>query len=173
MTKVIPVQELVIHIEKKIQESIAKGIWLEGMASWIGDSGSGVVPMTQEDKENWITERGIQSKRGATMAFQDWIKQLSTEEIAECQEEIEDEEDDHPSSVVPRKYKQKYGAKANCGDVVATKMEDISPDYLPHLASVNDIDFNRWAHLNPGMRRMNLGNVLRNRAKNGDEIVWI
>ena len=164
MTKVIPVQELVAHIENKIQESIDKGDWMEGMASWVGASGSGVVPMTQQDKENWITERGIKSKRGATIeAWIDFLKPV---------EEIEEEEDERPSSVVPRKYKQKYGTKANCGDEVATKMEEVLPEELPHLASLNDIDFNRWAHLNPGMRRMNLGNVLRNRANNGTEVVW-
>ena len=164
MTKVIPVQELVAHIEKKIQESMKKGIWMEGMTNWIGASKSGVVPMTQEEKENWITERGIKSKRGATIEA--WI------DFQKPVEEIEEEEDERPSSVVPQKYKQKYGTKANCGDEVATKMEEVLPEELPHLASLNDIDFNRWAHLNPGMRRMNLGNVLRNRANNGTEVVW-
>ena len=72
------------------------------------------------------------------------------------------------------KYQEKYGKAANCGDDVAeclkaavdagTKLEDV--------AEANGIEW-RWAHLNKGMQRMNLGNVLRGIVGRGEQQVVI
>lgn len=53
----------------------------------------------------------------------------------------------------------------HCGDDVASAMLGLTHDELAPLAKENGIDFTRWSHLNPGMQRMNLGNVLRRMHK--------
>ena len=84
----------------------------------------------------------------------------------------------HAGSVVPDSYKIAYGPEQSCGDEIADllKGEDVHA-----VAKANGIDADdKWgegrrAHgkspLNPGMVRMNLGNVLRGRVKRGEYVV--
>lgn len=80
---------------------------------------------------------------------------------------------------VPAKYKAKYGASQSCGDDVASVLKDqctgadgrCDPDALANIAIANDLDLKRWQHLNIGMQRMNLGNVLRGMVKRGDYVI--
>ena len=84
----------------------------------------------------------------------------------------------HAGSVVPDSYKIRYGKEQNCGDDIADllKGEDVGA-----IAAANGIDAEaKWGEgrvaqgktpLNPGMVRMNLGNVLRGRAKRGEYVV--
>lgn len=84
----------------------------------------------------------------------------------------------HAGSVVPDSYKIRYGPDQNCGDDIADllKGEDVYA-----VAMANGIDAEgKWGEgrvalgktpLNPGMVRMNLGNVLRGRAKRGEYVV--
>jgi len=84
----------------------------------------------------------------------------------------------HAGSVVPDSYKILYGKQQNCGDDIADllKTEDVYG-----VAKANGIDSNeKWGEgrrakgktpLNPGMVRMNLGNVLRGRVKRGEYVV--
>jgi len=94
----------------------------------------------------------------------------------------------HANSVVPDSYKIRYGAPQNCGDDIA---EILKGEDVHAVAKANGIDANaRWGAgrthvklygpdkgkrlihdaLNPGMMRMNLGNVLRGRVKRGEYV---
>ena len=84
----------------------------------------------------------------------------------------------HAGSVVPDSYKIAYGKDQNCGDDIA---ELLQGEDVASVASANGIDAeDKWgegrrahgkAPLNPGMVRMNLGNVLRGRVKRGEYVV--
>ena len=82
-------------------------------------------------------------------------------------------------NVVPPKYREQYKEhNSSCGDDVAevfkkacADVEDL-PAKLAEIGDANDVDVaSRWGHLNNGMQRMNLGNVLRARVKNGKRVV--
>lgn len=68
-----------------------------------------------------------------------------------------------PGSVISKDTKAAYGKEANCGDLIAILLKDAvtDEDSLKKEADANGIDASRWDHLNFGMQRMNLGNVLR------------
>lgn len=80
------------------------------------------------------------------------------------------------NSIVPEKFKKRYGKDHNCGDELASVMRDACNDKkgkcderkLAEVMAQNSIAGDRWAGLNLGQQRMNLGNVLRNRLKNGE-----
>jgi len=86
-----------------------------------------------------------------------------------------DPDDDQPTSgsKVHQKYKARYGKPQNCGDDLAVTMKEIDPEQLPSIATENGIDFGRWSHLNPGMQRMNLGNVIRGLIKKEEQEVTV
>ena len=56
------------------------------------------------------------------------------------------------------------------GDTVAKALNGLTVEQLEKVAKRADIEdrFKGWNKLNPGMQRMNLGNVLRAQIKNGD-----
>ncbi len=72
-------------------------------------------------------------------------------------------------SVIPPQVKKGY-VNGNCGDEIAKHMGGMD---IVALGQWNGVDTKgRWGHLNYGMQRMNLGNVLRRMAKEGTEIRW-
>lgn len=74
-------------------------------------------------------------------------------------------------SVVPDSYKTRYRQETgedNCGDDVA---EVLKGHDVYEVMGQNGIPLDRWAGRNPGMVRMNLGNVLRGRIKRGEYVV--
>lgn len=84
-------------------------------------------------------------------------------------------------SVVPDEYRYKYGADQNCGDDIATRLtlavtteDGVDLDKCREIAAANGIEdrLDRWLakDLNPGMVRMNLGNVLRGLARKEQEV---
>ena len=176
MTKELTHQEIldiVRHVDK-----LAKKMYEQGGDIWI-------EAYDNEAKVRWVVENGIKSKRGASTLFKKQpdrrphptLEELGIDEELVLDEEVDEadpSEDDValPNSVVPPKYKQRYGTKANCGDELANALDGIDPasDVWPRLAADNGIDWTRWSHLNNGMRRMNLGNVLRNMAKKGTRL---
>ena len=171
MTKELTHQEIldiVRHVDK-----LAKKMYEQGGDIWI-------EAYDTEAKVRWMVENGIKSKRGASTLFKKQPDRMPTPTLEELgvdaelvlDDEAEDDEAAVPSSVVPPKYKQRYGTKANCGDELANALDGIDPasDVWPRLAADNGIDWSRWSHLNNGMRRMNLGNVLRNLAKKGTRL---
>lgn len=72
------------------------------------------------------------------------------------------------ASLVPDSYKERYGPSQNCGDEFAELM---AGNDVKEIAADNSIDLKRWKGKNPGMVRMNLGNVLRGRVKRGEYVV--
>ena len=164
----LEILEIVRHVDK-----LAKKMYEQGGDIWI-------EAYDTEAKIQWVVENGIKSKRGASTLFKKQpdrmptptLEELGIDEELVLDDEAEDDEAAVPSSVVPPKYKQRYGTKANCGDELANALDGIDPasDVWPRLAADNGIDWSRWSHLNNGMRRMNLGNVLRNMAKKGTRL---
>lgn len=84
-------------------------------------------------------------------------------------------------SAVPDAYKRKYAQsnlKGTCDDEFARQFADAAPkgsptqvDELRAIARANGIDLDeRWGHVNKGMQRMNLSNVLRQRAAKGQAV---
>ncbi len=72
------------------------------------------------------------------------------------------------ASLVPDSYKERYGPSQNCGDEFAGLM---AGNDVKDIAADNGINLKRWKGKNPGMVRMNLGNVLRGRVKRGEYVV--
>lgn len=85
-------------------------------------------------------------------------------------------------SVIPEDYRVKYGADQNCGDDVAAQLKKattdaeggLDMDAVERIAGQNDLGgkYDEWRTkgLNNGMVRMNLGNMLRAKARKGDEV---
>lgn len=101
-----------------------------------------------------------------------------------------EEEDEGPAGdIVPRKYRERYGAAQNCGDEVAATLTAFvtlpratkkDPDggldnaKLRAVAEANGIG-DRLAEyeergLNGGLRRMNVGNILRGMVRRGERV---
>jgi hypothetical protein len=88
-------------------------------------------------------------------------------------------------SVIPDTYRHQYGVDQSCGDdiakaltaevtVVTGKNTHVDVEKVREVAATNGVEdrFDAWLakDLNPGMLRMNLGNVLRGMARRGDEV---
>lgn len=84
-------------------------------------------------------------------------------------------------SVIPDEYRYRYGADQSCGDKIAKKLtalvttkDGVDEAKCREIAAKNGVEdrFDGWASkgLNPGMLRMNLGNVLRGMARRGEEV---
>lgn len=83
-------------------------------------------------------------------------------------------------SKVHKNYQLDYAKRAlkhTCSDSLAYQLAEIAKpgtgqkEALRALGDLNTIDVEtRWGHLNIGMQRMNLSNVLRHRAKKGEEV---
>jgi hypothetical protein len=82
-------------------------------------------------------------------------------------------------SVVPDEYRYRYGADQNCGDAIAKRLtaevttgNGVDLDRAREIAALNGIEdrFDGWVAkgLNPGMVRMNLGNVLRGMGRKAE-----
>lgn len=87
-------------------------------------------------------------------------------------------------SVVPEDYRLRYGADQSCGDEVAkaltakvTTANGVDLEACRDIAEANGKGdrFDAWVAkgLNPGMVRMNLGNVLRGMARRGEAVVGL
>lgn len=87
--------------------------------------------------------------------------------------------------VVPAHHKARYGASQSCNDDIAEALAAfvrvphptkpgktvIDEALMRQVAEANEVDLDRWAHLNIGMVRMNLGNVLRGKVKRGENAI--
>jgi hypothetical protein len=101
------------------------------------------------------------------------------EDAEEGEEGEEAEGDGEGRSVVKRKYKQAYkphddtsGDDFSQAFIAAAESDGrLDMDALAGIAKANGLDLGRWSHLNPGMQRMNLGNVLRGMQRKGTTVV--
>lgn len=85
------------------------------------------------------------------------------------------------NSIVPLKYKERYGKDGNCGDELAAALNaainvgekgTASLDALVEVGNQNGVDvMKKWGERNIGQKRMNLGNVLRGKLKRGEQVV--
>ena len=84
-----------------------------------------------------------------------------------------------PKSIVPEGFKAQYKAHGgSCGDEMAGVFADtvkgekgkIDVSKLEEVMAQNGIETDRWSNLNVGQRRMNLGNVLRAKAKRSEYV---
>jgi len=79
--------------------------------------------------------------------------------------------------VIKPEFRARYGKAGNKGDETATKLADhIKGDgdaraKLKALAEANGLWSDKWATLNVGLVRMNLGNRLRG-ARKGQVLQW-
>ena len=80
-------------------------------------------------------------------------------------------------SIIHFTTKESYGKKAHCGDDIATRLKahfakyetkDTKQKAFETLCFANGLNPSRWEHLNFGMQRMNLGNVLRGLVAKGE-----
>lgn len=91
---------------------------------------------------------------------------------------------EHRGSVIPDEYRFAYGVDQNNGDAMALALKDYcggglkDPLDLNRLEEVVDANairdrYDVWAAkgLNPGMLRMNTGNVLRGKLRNDQQVV--
>ncbi len=85
-------------------------------------------------------------------------------------------------SIVRLHYKQKYGNRQNNGDEIAGELTAATTGndkgraftdlaLLTEVAEANGIDMAKYAHLNAGQQRMNVGNRLRGMVKRGEFVV--
>jgi hypothetical protein len=103
----------------------------------------------------------------------------------ESDEAGDDEPKGEGKSIVKRKYKKAYRPFHNtCGDELTHLIrqhvchtdddgeERIDPAKLRAFAIANGCWVDSYSGLNIGQQRMNVGNRLRHKVKNGHEIVW-
>lgn len=120
------------------------------------------------------------------------IKVEQEEAAAEAEGQDEDEEGSEEGegrSVVKRKYKKAYRPfKQTCGDDLAHLVQQhvmvpvkvdgksvrrVDVVRLRKFAKANDCWDERYASLNVGMQRMNIGNRLRHKVAGGYEVKWV
>ena len=115
-------------------------------------------PAKPESTEEVVALFGISGK--ARIQEVDAIREESAEALAKLRA---------GRTKVGAAWKKRYGKKAGCGDEVFYAMlaalED-EGETLEAIAKANGEDLQvRWGHLNYGMQRMNLSNVLRARLR--------
>lgn len=100
-----------------------------------------------------------------------------------AEQRAEDKAKRDSGSIIPAKYKKKYGATAGtCGDRLAlalkeattTKNEDGRPcldvEALFAIAKANEVDPKPYAKMNNGQKRMNIANKLRGVLLDGNDV---
>lgn len=115
----------------------------------------------------------------ANVDFPAKAKTPTLQKLAEANDIPTTEEVELRGSIVPDHYKKLYGKEQNNGDELAQALKDHLTDKqgncdvaaLEACMIANGIEGGRWLHLNVGQRRMNFGNVLRGRLKNGEHVV--
>jgi len=101
--------------------------------------------------------------------------------VSEVESEEEDEHEQPHGSVIQKWRRDQYTlTNDSCGDAIADALKLATSDDkgkmvfddLVQVGRDNGVDvMARWGERNPGMIRMNLGNVLRAMIRNGNEVV--
>jgi hypothetical protein len=120
------------------------------------------------------------------------VEQDEVEQEFDDVEALEDEELALPNSVVRETYKQIYadrkalgGSGQGCADGVDQWMTamfmtrlggkgrpSLHVEALLHFATENGIEWSKWAHVNNGMKRMNIAKKVRTLIAAGQDIVY-
>lgn len=93
-------------------------------------------------------------------------------------EEATEATEDSAGDKVGKKYRQAYGKDGHNGDEIALKLKEfclgdggkIDIAKVQRLCKDNKIEYGKYEHLNVGMQRMTVGNILRARWKKGEAI---
>ena len=97
----------------------------------------------------------------------------------EAAQAVEEAKADTRRSIVPRKYKVRYAAhQSTCGDDMALELKaettlptgKLNWEALKAIAEANGLDVEKYASLNPGQKRMNIGNRLRGKLDRGEDV---
>lgn len=141
----------------------------------------------QDDLQSFLTE----TKGGKPLATARTLEAVMDFLSTEAPEEGDDDaEEGERGSIVPEKYRVRYGAPQNCGDEIALELTDFvteprknkkNPDggldraKLRGVAEENGISAKLadWEDrgLNGGLLRMNTSNVLRGMNRRGERVV--
>ena len=97
---------------------------------------------------------------------------------ATSEEALEADTEDSAGDKVGKKYRERYGKLGHNGDDIAEllKMHCVGEDgkidtgKLDKLCAANKIDYGKYVHLNVGMQRMTIGNILRGMVRKGNPI---
>lgn len=141
----------------------------EGQALAVNDVKAGVAQIAA-----WIESDGEGDEP-------EWVDSNEDEN-----EEGDEEEENEGKSVVKKKYKKAYRPfKQKCGDELSklitthlTVKDDetgemkIDETKLKEFAKLNDCWIDSYAHLNVGMRRMNVRNRLAAKLRHDHKTVW-
>jgi hypothetical protein len=93
---------------------------------------------------------------------------------------IEEAKKDNRRSIVPQTYKVRYAKhQGTCGDDMALELKaettgalgKLDLPRLREIAEQNGLDVTKYAKLNPGQWRMNVGNRLRGKLDRGEDVV--
>lgn len=136
-----------------------------------------------DDFTAWL----VTGKGGALRTVGEAMDYLGEEPSEDGDEEDEERE---PGSIVPDKYRVRYGAPQNCGDAIAvaltahvtlpraTKKDTdggLDRAKLYEVARINNIldKYENWleSDLNGGLLRMNTSNVLRGKNRRGEGVI--
>lgn len=134
-----------------------------------------------------VAELKVRLKEGAVEGYNARLSEAKLIELATTAG-IEIPTKASGSNVIPDSYRKTYGSTQSCGDDVAlaltkfvmvetkggkdgkTTIRTCDETKLEKVASDNGVDTGRWKHLNLGMKRMNLGNVLRGKRTKGEKV---
>ena len=98
----------------------------------------------------------------------------------EIEAAIDEAKKDNRRSIVPQTYKVRYAKhQGTCGDDMALELKaettgafgKLDLPRLKEIAEQNGLDVTKYAKLNPGQWRMNVGNRLRGKLDRGEDVV--
>lgn len=86
--------------------------------------------------------------------------------------------EDSPGDMVGKKYRELYGKVGHNGDNIALVLKEfclgeggkIDIAKVQRLCKDNKIEYDKYTHLNVGMQRMVVGNILRGKHRKGETI---
>ena len=86
--------------------------------------------------------------------------------------------EDSAGDKVGKKYRTAYGKEGHNGDDIALKLKEfclgeggkIDIAKVQRLCKDNKIEYSKYEHLNVGMQRMTVGNILRGKVRKGESI---
>lgn len=186
-----------LHVEHGLKVEQNGGEWVIKKGRRILGSGE-TLEAAWEAAQDKLAPRG-KAKEGAPKRARkvrdedegEGDEETDEDEGDEPDAEAEDEEAEGEAgkSIVKRKYRELYKPhKSTCGDEFQAAMREhleydftnekgkvvtrIDTEKLRALAEANDVWNDKYARLNPGQQRMNVGNRLRAKIKKGEEVVW-
>ena len=103
---------------------------------------------------------------------------IDENDAADAEGDSEETAADSAGDKVGKKYRERYGKTGHTGDEIAEVLKahcvdkdgKIDTAKLDKLCSANGIEYGKYEHLNVGMQRMTIGNILRGKHRKGEAI---